>query len=54
MLGADIPIVIAGNKFDLEKNRHIQVEVAEEYVSFFQNFFFFFKKKNKTSKTNED
>ena len=30
MLGADIPILIAGNKADLEKNRHVSVEDAEK------------------------
>ena len=34
MLGADIPILIAGNKADLEKNRHVSVEDAEKYCSF--------------------
>lgn len=29
MLGADICLVIAGNKTDLEKDRHVSVEEAE-------------------------
>jgi len=33
MLGQDICLVIAGNKLDLEKNRHVSVEMAEEYAS---------------------
>jgi len=30
MLGSEIPIVIAGNKADLDKNRHVSVEEAEK------------------------
>ena len=30
MLGADICLVIAGNKTDLEKNRHVSLEDAEK------------------------
>jgi hypothetical protein len=33
MLGNDIPITIAGNKSDLEKNRHVKEEDAQQYVS---------------------
>jgi len=33
MLGNDIPIVIAGNKADMEKNRHVKEDEAEAYVS---------------------
>lgn len=33
MLGAEIPITIAGNKADLEKNRHVKAEEAEAYVA---------------------
>jgi len=32
MLGQDICLCIAGNKIDLEKNRHVSVEEAEEYA----------------------
>lgn len=32
MLGTDICLVIAGNKTDLEKNRNVRLEDAEEYV----------------------
>jgi len=32
MLGGDIPIVIAGNKADMEKNRHVKEEDAEAYA----------------------
>lgn len=32
MLGAEIPIVIAGNKADMEKNRHVKEEEAEAYA----------------------
>ena len=31
-LGADIPIIIVGNKMDLENNRQIQLSVAEDYA----------------------
>lgn len=30
MLGSDICLVIAGNKVDLEKDRNVSVEEAEE------------------------
>ncbi|RZB66641.1 ras-related protein Rab-21 [Asbolus verrucosus] len=33
ILGADICLVIAGNKTDLEKNRHVSLEEAETYSS---------------------
>jgi len=33
MLGAEIPITIAGNKADLEKNRHVKAEEAEAYAA---------------------
>lgn len=33
MLGSDICLVIAGNKTDLEKDRHVTVEEAETYAS---------------------
>ncbi|CAH1372407.1 hypothetical protein MTP99_013907 [Tenebrio molitor] len=33
MLGADICLVIAGNKTDLEKNRNVSLEEAETYAS---------------------
>jgi len=33
MLGQDISLVIAGNKIDMEKNRHVSVEMAEEYAA---------------------
>lgn len=32
MLGSDICLVIAGNKIDLEKQRTVPVEEADEYV----------------------
>lgn len=32
MLGAEIPLLIAGNKCDLDKNRHVSVEEAESYA----------------------
>ncbi|XP_068247206.1 ras-related protein Rab-21 [Palaemon carinicauda] len=32
MLGNDICLVIAGNKLDLQKDRHVQLEEAEEYA----------------------
>lgn len=32
MLGAEICLVIAGNKTDLDKDRHVTVEEAETYV----------------------
>jgi len=32
MLGDDICLCIAGNKTDLEKTRHVDAEVAEEYA----------------------
>ncbi len=34
MLGNDITLCIAGNKIDMEKERHVTVEQAEEYVYF--------------------
>lgn len=30
MLGSDISLVIAGNKIDLEKDRNVTIEEAEE------------------------
>nr|CAB3265361.1 ras-related protein Rab-21-like [Phallusia mammillata] len=33
MLGQDISLCIAGNKIDLEKNRHVTVQDAEEYAA---------------------
>ncbi|XP_065187494.1 ras-related protein Rab-21-like [Sycon ciliatum] len=33
MLGDDISLVIVGNKSDLEKNRHVSKEEAEEYAA---------------------
>ena len=39
MLGNDICLCIAGNKIDLEKDRHVTVQEAESYVTlFFYNF----------------
>lgn len=38
MLGGDICLVIAGNKIDLEKQRTVPVEEADEYV--FDNLLF--------------
>ncbi len=35
MLGNDITLCIAGNKIDMEKERHVSVEQAEEYVIHF-------------------
>ena len=32
MLGNDISLAIAGNKIDLEKQRHVDHQTAEEYV----------------------
>lgn len=32
MLGDDISLCIAGNKIDLDKDRHVDAEVAEEYA----------------------
>ena len=32
MLGNDITLCIAGNKVDLEKERHVTVDEAETYV----------------------
>lgn len=32
MLGSEICLVIAGNKIDLEKERHVSAEAAEEYA----------------------
>lgn len=32
MLGTDICLVIAGNKTDLEKNRNVRLEDAEQYL----------------------
>lgn len=32
MLGSDICLVIAGNKIDMEKDRNVSQEEAEEYV----------------------
>ena len=37
MLGSDIALCIAGNKTDLEKDRHVDVAEAEAYVD--DNFF---------------
>lgn len=34
IVGTEIVIVIAGNKIDLEKNRHVNVEEAERFVIF--------------------
>ena len=34
MLGSNIPITIAGNKADLEKNRHVKEDEAEQYADF--------------------
>lgn len=34
MLGSEICLVIAGNKIDLEKQRTVPVEDAEEWVLF--------------------
>jgi len=33
MLGQDICLAIAGNKIDMEKNRHVSLEVAKEYAA---------------------
>ena len=35
IVGNDIAIAIAGNKVDLEKNRHVNKQEALEYVSLF-------------------
>lgn len=32
MLGKDVSLVIAGNKIDLEKDRNVTLQDAEEYV----------------------
>ena len=32
IVGNDITIAIAGNKIDLEKNRHVDEKEAQEYV----------------------
>lgn len=37
IVGNDIAIAIAGNKVDLEKNRHVDKQEALEYVYYYQN-----------------
>lgn len=32
MLGDDVILCIVGNKTDLEKDRHVSIETAEEYA----------------------
>ena len=38
MLGSEICLVIAGNKVDLEKERNVSVEEAEEWVNYIYIF----------------
>jgi Ras-related protein Rab-21 len=32
MLGNDVVLCIVGNKIDLEKDRHVSIQTAEEYA----------------------